>query len=289
VESEPYVPPGALEDRPVLRVESLYKSYGPAVAVDDLTFDVGRGEILGLVGPNGAGKTTTLRTIAGVLPVQAGRILVCGFDVSKSEAEAKRCLAWVPDDPQPFDALTVAEHLEFTAELYRVPAWREHADALLERFELADRRDALGGELSRGMRQKLAFSCAWLSRPRLVLLDEPLSGLDPRGIRSAKQAIVDLAREGAAVILSSHLLELVEALGHRVLVMSRGRRVFHGTIAEARRAVHGGSLEDVFLKITSSDESALFADPRAADVETGGLAADDGEDWSSTAFDRESP
>lgn len=255
-------------ERPVLRVERLRKRYDAAVAVDDLSFDVARGEILGLVGPNGAGKTTTLRSIAGVLPIQSGRILVCGFDVMRSEAEAKRALAWVPDDPQPFDSLTVAEHLEFTAELYRVPDWRPRAERLLERFELADRRDALGGELSRGMRQKLAFSCAWLSEPRLVLLDEPLSGLDPRGIRSAKQAIVDLARAGAAVILSSHLLELVQALSDRILVMSAGRAVFHGTLDEARAAVlgaPGGSLEDVFLRVTGDAPFGLEPAPASED------------------------
>ena len=219
---------------------------------------------------------------------------MCGYDASLHEAEAKRCLAWVPDDPQPFDALTVWEHLEFTAELYRIADWRERAARLLERFELAERRDSLGGELSRGMRQKLAFSCAWLSEPRLVLLDEPLSGLDPRGIRSAKQAIVDLAAEGVAVILSSHLLELVQALGHRVLVMSGGRGVFHGTLDEARRAIHGGyegSLEDVFLRITESDvpfdsageASVEFVSPtertEARPVEPTGAE----EDWSSDA------
>ena len=281
MEADSHVPAEAPDDRPILRVEEFSKRYLSTLAVDRLSFDVGRGEILGLVGPNGAGKTTTLRSIAGVLPVHAGRILVCGYDVSRHEAEAKRCLAWVPDDPQPFDALTVAEHLEFTAELYRVPNWRSRGAELLERFELADRRDALGGELSRGMRQKLAFSCAWLSEPRLVLLDEPLSGLDPRGIRSAKQAIVDLAAQGVAVILSSHLLELVEALGHRVLVMSRGRNVFHGTLDEARQAVQGGqdgSLEDVFLRITESEIPVGEPEPRPSD------------DWSSAApVDEETP
>lgn len=242
---------------PPLVVEGLTKSYEDRTAVDRLDFSVAEGEILGLVGPNGAGKTTTLRSIVGVLPIRAGRVLVCGHDVSTSEVQAKRRLCWVPDDPQPFDTLTVAEHLEFTASLYALADWRARGEDLLERFELAERRDALGGELSRGMRQKLAFCCAWLPRPRLVLLDEPLSGLDPRGIRSAKQAIRELAGEGTAVILSSHLLSLIEELAARILILNRGRKVFEGTLSEARtraRAEEGSTLEEVFLAVTEEGD-----------------------------------
>ena len=236
-----------------LVVESLSKSYDGTRALEDLSFDVGRGEILGVVGPNGAGKTTALRSIVGVLPIQEGRVRICGYDVAESEVDAKRCLGWVPDDPEPFDTLTVEEHLEFTAALYRVADWEERAEGLLRRFELIDKRQALGGELSRGMRQKLAFSCVWLPRPRVVLLDEPLSGLDPRGIRSAREAIRELAQEGTAVILSSHLLELIEALAHRLLIIDRGRRVFVGTLDEARASlsvVEGSSLEEIFFAAT---------------------------------------
>jgi ABC-2 type transport system ATP-binding protein len=267
----PEIPP------PVLRVEALTKAYEDHTAVAALSFDVGRGEILGLVGPNGAGKTTTLRSVVGILPVQHGRVLVCGYDVMRHEAAAKRCLYWVPDDPQPFDALTVWEHLEFTGALYGIHDWRDGARRLLERFELVEKRDALGGELSRGMRQKLAFACGWLTKPRLVLLDEPLTGLDPRGIRSAKRAIAELAAQGSAVILSSHLLEMIEELASRILILDRGRKVFDGTLQHARESivgVEGGSLEEIFLKVTDgSRESAGSA--RAPDEPGGG-------DWSSS-------
>lgn len=238
---------------PPLVVRGFSKRFEDRLAVDGLSFDVRAGEILGLVGPNGAGKTTTLRSIAGVLPIQEGRVLVGGHDVRTEEADAKRCLAWVPDDPQPFDNLTVIEHLEFTAHLYGIDPWREEAEALLERFELADRREALGGELSRGMRQKLAISCAWLSDPRVALLDEPLSGLDPRGIRAARDGVRELARRGVAVILSSHLLELIQALADRILIMDHGRTLFVGTLAEARSTVaadEGTTLEEIFLAAT---------------------------------------
>ncbi|MDA1265898.1 MAG: ABC transporter ATP-binding protein [Planctomycetota bacterium] len=240
---------------PPLIVRDFGRRYGQQVAVQGLSLVLPEGEILGLVGPNGAGKTTTLRSIAGVLPLQEGRVVVAGHDLEAEESVAKGCLAWVPDDPQPFDALTVWEHLEFTASLYGIADWRAKAEALLERFELAEKRGALGTELSRGMRQKLAFSCAWLSEPQLVLLDEPLSGLDPRGIRAARQAIHDLARTGVGVILSSHLLELIEALADRLLILHRGRAVFTGTLAEARADLapdSDGSLEEIFLHATGS-------------------------------------
>jgi ABC-2 type transport system ATP-binding protein len=182
-------------------------------------------------------------------------VQIAGFDVMRDEARAKSCLCWVPDDPQPFDALTVYEHLEFTAALYGVREWTARADELLRRFELGEKRDALGGELSRGMRQKLSFCCAWLPRPKLVLLDEPLSGLDPRGIRTAKLAIGELASEGTAVILSSHQLELIEQLASRILILSNGRSAFVGTLDQARAAfpAHArGSLEEIFLAATES-------------------------------------
>jgi len=245
-------------ERPVaLRVRSLAKRYEETVAVEELSFEVRRGEILGLVGPNGAGKTTTLRSIAGVLPLQQGTVEVGGYDLARQEVEAKRRLAWVPDDPQPFDTLTVREHVQFTAQLYGIRGWEEEGDRLLERFELADKRDALGGELSRGMRQKLAFCCAWMSHPEVILMDEPLSGLDPRGIRAAKDAIAQIAAEGTAVILSSHLLELIEELADSLLIIHRGRRVFGGSLDEAR-ALHaeGGdaTLERIFMTVTGEGE-----------------------------------
>ena len=240
----------------VLRVSELPRSYGAQRAVDRLSFSVQAGEVLGLLGPNGAGKTTTLRSIAGVLPLQEGAIEVAGRDLAREEVEAKRRLAWVPDDPRPFEALTVAEHLEFTASLYGVGDHRDRGRELLERFELADRASALGSELSRGMRQKLAIAQAWLADPAVVLLDEPLAGLDPRGIRGARDAIRDLAAQGTAVVLSSHQLDLVEAMADRLLVLSSGRAVFSGTLEELRAARGAASLEEVFLALTDGESEA---------------------------------
>lgn len=255
--------PSATPSPAALRVAGLTRRYGDTLAVADLSFEVRPGEILGLVGPNGAGKTTTLRSIVGVLPLQHGSVEIAGHDLASDEVAAKRALAWVPDDPQPFDTLTVEEHLEVTARLYEVRDWEPRAEELLERFELVEKREALGGELSRGMRQKLAFCCAWLSRPRLVLMDEPLSGLDPRGIRSAREAIAEVASSGAAVVLSSHLLELIEALADRLLIVARGRCEFHGTLEEARalHASDGSSgLEELFMTITEG-RAPTMGDP----------------------------
>jgi ABC-2 type transport system ATP-binding protein len=236
-----------------LSVDALSKTYEDTAAVKNLTFRVFAGEILGLVGANGAGKTTTLRSIAGILPLQSGSVRICGHDLVSEDLAAKRALAWIPDDPQPFDSLTVDEHLRFTAALYGVSDWEPRAETLLRTFELVDKRTALGGELSRGMRQKLAFCCAWLHKPGLVLMDEPLSGLDPRGIRSAKNAVAELADEGSAVVLSSHLLTLIEELADRLLILHRGEAVFAGTLDELRATFRGGapgSLEEIFLAIT---------------------------------------
>jgi ABC-2 type transport system ATP-binding protein len=238
----------------VIAVQDFHKTYGTTVAVAGLSFELGPGEILGLVGPNGAGKTTTLRALTGIIPPTRGRLCVAGHDVVDQPLAAKRALAYVPDDPRLFDALTVWEHLQFTAAAYEVSPFEPAAARLLEEFELSDRRDTVCQELSRGMRQKVAICCALLRDPEAVLFDEPLTGLDPRGIRTIKEAVVQRARAGAAIILSSHLLALVEDLCSHYLILHRGRRLFFGRPAEARAAFadlrSDASLEDIFFRAT---------------------------------------
>jgi ABC-2 type transport system ATP-binding protein len=239
-------------------VEDYHKNYGETVAVAGLSFTVAPGEILGLVGPNGAGKTTTLRALAGILTPTRGRLLIAGHDLATDPVAAKAALAYVPDDPKLFDQLTVWEHFRFVAAAYRQHDWTARAEALLERFELTEKRSALAGELSRGMRQKVAICCGYLHQPQAVLLDEPLTGLDPRGIRTMKDSIREHAAAGAAFMVSSHLLSLVEDLCTTVLVLLRGRQVLHGTLAELRRQAAGDgkqeTLEELFFRLTEKEE-----------------------------------
>ncbi len=243
----------------MIEVDGLEKQYGELAAVRGLTFSVEPGEVLGLVGPNGAGKTTTIRSIAGIIIPTRGRIRIGGHDLSTAPVAAKSLLAFIPDEPHLFDYLTVEEHLRFVGRLYQVADINARIPILLEELELGEKRAALPGELSRGMKQKLAIACGLLHGPRALLLDEPLTGLDPVGIRRMKATIVRRAGAGAAVILSSHLLHLVEEICTRILVMNRGQAVALGTVAEivaSRPALSGRRLEDVFLALITPEGGA---------------------------------
>jgi ABC-2 type transport system ATP-binding protein len=244
---------------PLIEVEHLTKRYGSFVAVHDFSFSVKEGEVLGLVGPNCAGKTSTLRTLAGIHPPSDGRVLIDGHDIVDDPVEAKRRLAFLPDEPRLFDYLTVEEHLQFTAGIYGVPDFRAKIGPLLDELELADKRKSLPSELSRGMKQKLMIACGFLHAPSVLIFDEPLTGLDPLGIRRMKESIVRRAKEGAAVVLSSHLLHLVEELCDSVAIIQNGARVAYGTIDDLKWQIAQGrgsvSLEDAFLRITEKTET----------------------------------
>jgi ABC-2 type transport system ATP-binding protein len=240
----------------VIAVRELTKLYGTFPAVRSLSFDVGVGEVLGLVGPNGAGKTTTLRCLAGIIAPSNGSVSIGGHDVQRDSLAAKRALAFIPDEPHLFEYLSVEEHLRFIARLYGVADVDARMPTLLTELELVDKRRSLPGELSRGMRQKLAIACGLLHEPSVLILDEPLTGLDPAGMRRMRETIAARAAAGTAVILSSHLLNLVEELCTKLLVMRRGERVAYGTIPDIiadRPALSGRSLEDVFLSLTGDD------------------------------------
>ncbi|MCU0771992.1 MAG: ABC transporter ATP-binding protein [Verrucomicrobia bacterium] len=242
----------------MIEVEGLTKLYGEFVAVNELSFTVRPGEALGLVGPNGAGKTTTLRCLTGIIPPAQGRIRLCEQDLVQSPLAAKRHLAFFPDEPRLFDYLTVWQHLVFTARVYQVADFEPAAEQLLGELELAGKRHALPGELSRGMKQKLAIACGLLHSPRVLYFDEPLTGLDPYGIRRMKDSILRRVREGAAVVISSHLLHLVEEICTHVLILKEGRKVADGTMDDIkRRFLHSAernNLEEVFFRATSEVE-----------------------------------
>jgi len=238
----------------MIEVSGLTKCYGDFTAVNDLTFNVRAGEVLGLLGPNGAGKTTTLRCLTGIIPPTHGTIRLAGSDLAKDPVATKRRLAFFPDEPRLFDHLSVWQHLVFTSRLYQVGNFETRARALLEELFLSDKIDAMPGELSRGMKQKLTLACGLLHAPRVVLFDEPLTGLDPAGIRAMKDTMRQLARDGAALILSSHLLSLLAEVCTHVLILKNGKKVADGSMEEVHRrfAEHAdASLEDIFFRVTA--------------------------------------
>jgi ABC-2 type transport system ATP-binding protein len=240
----------------MIQVENLTKLYGEFVAVSELSFAVQPGEVLGLVGPNGAGKTTTLRCLAGIIPPTRGTVRAGGHDLARNPIAAKQQLAFFTDEPRLFDYLTVWQHLNFVARIYQVANWESLATPLLEELEIADKRDKLPGELSRGMKQKLAIACGLLHSPQVIYFDEPLTGLDPLGIRRMKDSILQRAREGAAIIISSHLLHLLEEVCSHFLILKGGQKVIYGTLVEIRQKFSArtgdANLEEVFFRATSA-------------------------------------
>ena len=231
-----------------LRVESLTKRFGSLVAVNDLSMEVGKGQILALLGPNGAGKTTTLLCLAGLLRPDAGRVLWEGKALGP---ERTRDLALIPETPEVYDMLTVWEHMIFVARSCKIDAeWPARAERLLERLDLADKRDALGDALSKGMRQKVLIAAAVLAETPVLLMDEPMIGLDPRGQRELRDIIVELRDRGVAIIVSTHLLEYIDTLCDHLLIMKQGRVLLSGSREEVLRDRGDKRLEDVFLEVT---------------------------------------
>jgi ABC-2 type transport system ATP-binding protein len=242
----------------MIEVRELGKRYGDFVAVRDLSFTVRPGQVLGLVGPNGAGKTTTLRSVAGIIPASTGTVTINGHDLRADPIAAKRALAFFPDEPRLFDYLTVRQHLAFVARVYGVARHEAIAQPLLEEFEIADKADELPAALSRGMKQKLAIACGLLHAPQVLFFDEPLTGLDPLGIRRMKNSIRQRAAAGAAIVLSSHLLHMLEEVCSNVLILKRGAKIADGTLAEVsaqfNRGEAGVSLEEIFIRATGDSE-----------------------------------
>src|SRR6185312_12646192 len=200
------------------------------------------------------GKTTTLRSLTGIIPSQAGALRIGGIDLKADPVAAKRKLAFFPDEPRLFEYLTVRQHLTFIARIYGVRDHQSLAGPLLEEFEIADKADKLPAELSRGMKQKLVIACGLLHGPEVLFFDEPLTGLDPLGIRRMKDSIIRRARAGATVVLSSHLLSLLEEVCSHVLILKQGEKLAHGTLAEVAarysRGETGVSLEEIFIRAT---------------------------------------
>ena len=250
----------------MIQVSHLTKRYGQLTAVNDFSFNVEKGEIVGLIGPNGAGKTSTLRCMVGIQRPTEGTVTIGGHDIVSDAVEAKRRLAFMADEPHLFEYLTVREHLQLTARLYDVHDVETRSKALLEELELTAKANVLPGELSRGMKQKVAIACGLLHDPAAMLFDEPLTGLDPLGIRRMRETIVARGQAGGAVVVSSHMLHLVQEICTRVVIIDRGRKVADGTLdelaAQAQMAGADSSLEQIFLQVTARDaEPAATREP----------------------------
>lgn len=234
----------------MLEVSNLTKKYHNTVANDNLSFQVQPGEIAVLIGPNGAGKSTAIKCIAGLLRFN-GIISVCGFP--NKSVEAKRCFGYIPEMPAPIETLTVYEHLEFIARAYKVENWQKKAEALLVRMELDDKRKKLGKELSKGMQQKLSICCALLPEPKVVLLDEPLIGLDPHAIKELKAMISELKSRDCAILVSTHMLDSVKEVWDKALIMMEGKIAAIRTRNEIENS--GEDLEQLFFAITEGRQA----------------------------------
>lgn len=238
-----------------LRVRDLRKAFARP-AVDGLSLEIAPGELYGLLGANGAGKTTTLRMVTGLLKPDAGSVEIFGIDALREPRAAKRLVAWLPDEPMLYDKLTPVEYLEFVAGLWQMPAARarERAQELLERLDLWNNRDERCEGFSRGMKQKAALAGALIHEPRLLILDEPLTGLDASIAREVKDLLLELVRGGCTVILTTHILEVAEQLVDRVGIMQAGKLVAEGSLEQLRfhTGQQGSTLEDLFLQLVAS-------------------------------------
>jgi ABC-2 type transport system ATP-binding protein len=247
----------------MIRLEGLTKLYGTFVAVDRVTLHVPGGQLFGLLGPNGAGKTTTFRMIAGILRPTAGRIWLGGDDLLAHPMVAKARLGFIPDRPFVYEKLTGGEFLRFVAGLYGHDgaAVEQRIDRLLDVFELTTWKDELVESYSHGMRQKLIISSALVHRPELIVVDEPMVGLDPRSARLLKDIFRQFVERGGTVLMSTHTLEVAEAMCDRIGIIQSGRIVAEGTIADLREQTRAGnaSLEDLFLKLTGGSAGRELA------------------------------
>lgn len=231
----------------MLEIQELSKSYGKHLAVDKVSFFVPDGQVGILLGPNGAGKSTIIKSIAGLLRYQ-GRIGIQGM--SSRTLEAKKIFGYVPEIPAMFDALTVREHVEYIRKAYSSSITEEEVQALFERFELADKQDKLGNELSKGMMQKVSICCALAVKPKVILFDEPMVGLDPQAIKELKKVVLELRSQGVTVLISTHMLEMVEELWDVMFVMDQS----HIIGSYRKEDVGEKDLDDLFFEMTGGEK-----------------------------------
>ena len=241
----------------MIRTENLTKRFGSKVAVANLDLEIAAGEFFCFLGPNGAGKTTTIKMLTGLLHPTEGRAFLGGHDIRKEPLEAKRIIGYIPDSPFLYEKLTGREFMRFVAGLYHLEDGRvaEYGEELLEIFELRSVADDLIEDYSHGMRQKLSFASCFLHDPKIVVVDEPWVGLDPKNIRFVKDYLKTRTREGLTVFMSTHTLSIAEEIADRIGIIHNGKLLHLGTVPEIKAlADRTGSLEDVFLELTQGDE-----------------------------------
>ena len=235
----------------MLKVEDLSKKYGNVLAVDNLSLQIEGGEIGVLLGPNGAGKSTTIKSIAGLLKFN-GKIKINDFD--NKSISAKKVFGYVPETPALYESLTVWEHLEFISRAYKLDwDWEKEANRLLERFDMSDKKNKLGKELSKGMLQKISICCALIIKPKMVMFDEPMIGIDPKAIKELKKVFVELKKDGCAVLISTHIIDSIQEVWDKVFIMNKGKVV--STRIRNELEANNESLEKVFFLATGEEAS----------------------------------
>lgn len=247
----------------LIETKNLVKRYGDKIAVDDVSFSVQRGEIFGFLGPNGAGKTTTIKMIVGLLQPTSGTVKVAGYDVQQEPLKAKASNGYVPDEPNLYAKLTGRELMQFVGDLYGLDKQQinRRSEELLRLFDLTPAADETIDSYSHGMQQKTALAAALVHDPRVLVLDEPTVGLDPKSARLIKDILRQLADRGSTVFLSTHILEIAERMCDRIGIISKGKLIAVGTMDELRTLGEGeGSLEDIFLNLTGGAEYAEIAE-----------------------------
>jgi ABC-2 type transport system ATP-binding protein len=247
-----------------LEVSSLVKTFGMTRAVDGISFTMGRGEILGLLGPNGSGKSTTMKLILGILKPDSGSVRVYGTDVQADPVSVKAQIGYVPESPQIYEFLSGVEYLDFVGDMYGMSpsVKKERIEQFMAALDLGKHENEMIASYSQGMKQKIAITAALMNRPKILIVDEGLNGLDPRSARIVKDLLRNLAKEGVSLLFSTHVLEIAEAICDRVLIMSQGRILAEGAVPElrARAGMPGSTLEDVFLKLTGTEDLKEIAE-----------------------------
>ena len=242
----------------MIELEGITKKYADFMAVSSLSLTANPGQIFGFIGPNGAGKTTTIKIISGILAPTTGRVRICGIDIQKQPVEAKKKIGFIPDRPYLYEKLTGMEFMQFTADLYGVNTngFQQKAEAELNRFALSDWSNELIESYSHGMRQRLIFAAALVHDPQVLVVDEPMVGLDPVAIVMVKNLFRQLAQSGVTVFMSTHTLKVAEDVCDRIGVINRGRMIATGTTEDLKReaGISDADLEQVFLNLTSHEE-----------------------------------